>query len=181
MGMGLAMTTVLHFKFGVKQSMLMQAVMQPVAFLDSAVVKNKLLGLLKPGERAYGEKFEGEEMIDDDDDGNEAAAAAEGTDGATAKISGETSGSSGVVEKDERSGSGGDNNDEMPAAESPTQVLSRLIGETWDSGKHADYGPLFGALSPGLVDTKAEDSDATALMVVAAGVGDVTRHVQVCV
>mmetsp|Transcript_26856 Transcript_26856/g.54980 ORF Transcript_26856/g.54980 Transcript_26856/m.54980 type:complete len:429 (-) Transcript_26856:386-1672(-) len=186
--MGLAMTTVLHFYFGVKQSMLMQAAMQPVAFLEAPVVKKKLLGLFdKEGERAYGEKLEGEERAEDEDEGQDGDgkedAALTGAKAPSLKSSAGDKDSKDEDDKDDK------DEDEMPVAESSEQALARLIGETWDSGKHADYAPLFEALDKAvetagdgagsLVNTKScDDAQATALMVVAAGVGDVSKHVQ---
>lgn len=194
MGMGLVMTCVMHFKFGVKQSMLMQAVMQPVAFFDAPVIKKYLFGMYGPGkapeDRAYGERFDGEARQGGDEGDDSQAPGKLGSSGdapdnaptpAGLTQKGASSPSEAAAEAadeaDEADEASEDEDCEMPVAESPEEALRRVIQETWDSGKSADYRPLFDGLTPENVNT-ATDADATSLMIVSAGAGHVAEHVQ---
>jgi len=145
--MGVAMTMFLHFKMGIKQSILMQCVMMPLSFFEAPVVKRHLLGSTG---RCYEEKFEGEDMPEEPDDKPAAV------EGAVAAAGGADAG---------------------PSAD---DVLASLIQEVWDAGKGAGglYEGLLAAVAKADNKDRASDSDATALMVLAAGVGDVAPYLK---
>ena len=179
--MGVAMTSFLHFKWKIKQSMVMQAMMMPLTFIDAPVVKRHFLG----DERAHGEKLEGEERPEDkdeDDDGesddssNEKDDSRKNLDNSTESTS--ASKSEETSSKDRGEDNAENDDDEPPEALDPeVEKVAALIGEAWDDGKEAKYEPLLKALTPALVNTKS-DSEATALMVIAAGNNDVSKYVR---
>jgi len=150
LGMALAMTSVMHFYFGVKQSMLMQGVMVPVSYLDNGAVKKYLLG---DKGRVYDEKLEGE---DREEVAEETAAPPLAPAAAV------------------------DDDDDVPRMEATEAdgdaAVKQLIQDTWDLGKAATYGKLMLALTRANVNVPSP-SEATALMIVAAGVGDVAPYV----
>mmetsp|Transcript_39791 Transcript_39791/g.51298 ORF Transcript_39791/g.51298 Transcript_39791/m.51298 type:complete len:383 (+) Transcript_39791:24-1172(+) len=155
--MGLIMTTFLHFKMEIKQSILMQACMMPITFIDCKVVQRYFMGKGDNNERVYGEILQGEDIPKDEE---------------VEEI--ETKEAEEVTTKNQTSSSSSSSS-KSPSGNQST--LKRLIQGTWDSGKSAKYEPLLKILSSSNVNTKT-DSDFTALMVVSAGVGDVTDSVQ---
>lgn len=65
-----ALSLVLHFYLELKQSLLMQAVMLPMTFMEHPTVRKHLLGAYFPEARPYGEKFEGEELPETEEEAN---------------------------------------------------------------------------------------------------------------
>ena len=63
-GMGMALASFVHFRFGVNQMLLFQSVMAPLNLLEHALVKKYILGAAE-GERVWNEKLEGEVAEDE--------------------------------------------------------------------------------------------------------------------
>ena len=178
--MGVIMTSFLHFKMNIKQSMIMQACMIPLTFIDAPIVKRHLFNST---ERVYDEKLEGEAR---DAGAKTADAAADATANATDEASADATADPEKLQENgasfaevSRAGS-----EEAAMAEDLPRDLGQeagrvaaLIRQTWDQGRDAEYEPLVGALTPALVNT-ADDNEATALMIIAAGVCDVSKYVQ---
>jgi len=148
------LTLLMHFQFKIKQAILIQALMTPMTFVESGLVKKYVLGFTS---RVYGEMLEGEPRDGEDaieEDGQSTGRGDAGVGGASAP----------------------------PAEQAPVvggrdsggAELKQLISATWDAGKAADVAALAKALTPSTVDTFG-NNEATALMVVAASHGDVTE------
>mmetsp|Transcript_58687 Transcript_58687/g.132829 ORF Transcript_58687/g.132829 Transcript_58687/m.132829 type:complete len:407 (+) Transcript_58687:26-1246(+) len=171
--LGLILTVVLHFKFNMKQAILMQAVMSPLAFIDSAVVRMQAFG------RPYSGILEGDDRPPEDEEVEEDPSVE--TSSGKARVDAKT-GASNAKDASKSAKEAADSSESKASEIEPEDagagvpsgpvLLAHLIQETWDSGKNVQYGPLIAALTPENVNTKSE-SEATALMVVAAGVGDV--------
>ena len=132
--MAVVMSSVMHFYFNIKQSLLMQAVMVPLTFIESGVVKRLLLGVA-PGGRAYGELLEGEDRPEDEE------AEQPAVEGAPTDVAakGEDSGASTAPEADI---------DTPPLGKDDADTaIKTLIEETWNMGKAATYGALLKALN----------------------------------
>ena len=165
--MGVIMTSFLHFKMGIKQSMIMQACMMPLTFVDAPIVKRHILG---SADRVYGEKLEGEALPEDGEEKSDGAAS-ERPDSDSKKSVASSKDDENAATAAPNAKAGADGSADTQNTNPATAKVASLIRQTWDQGREARYEPLVQALTPSTVDTK-DDSDATALMVIAAGVGN---------
>jgi hypothetical protein len=153
--MGLMMTSFLHFKMGIKQSILMQACMMPLTFMDCKVVHRYFLGKGDKGERVYDELLEGEEKPKEEgEEGDEAIEEEEEEEEEKKSIDDASNKSS--TKKSAPSSTRKKTNSTAASGGADFATLKRLIQGTWDSGKSAKYDSLMKALTPANVDTKTE-------------------------